>query len=219
MRMKNFFVRQKIKKHTRSLTKYGDDPLSLGKIADLYAQLSQENKARECYERAIKSYYQHDTRLGSDNDFILTLCWKMLEIDPINELAYRTLGQEFCGLSRFNDAAILYQRFAEKLVRVGDYEQAITQYRNVLVICPEKVEIRQRLVALLWRFRRKEETVQELKKIAELAEKDGNVAKALECYKKAVAILPVDSLLQAELRRISQRVRHMEKPLRLVVNT
>ncbi len=217
--MKDFFVRQKIKKYTRSLAKYGDDPLSLEKIADLYVRLSQGDKARECYERAIEVYYQHDTRLGSDNEFILTLCWKLLDLDPVNELSYRILGQEFCGLSRFDDAAALYQRFAEKLTEGGQYEKAITQYRNVLVICPEKIEIRQRLVALLWRCRRKEEAAQELKKIAALAEKDGNVAEALECYKKAVEILPADSLLQAELSRISQCTRHMEKPLQLVVNT
>ena len=216
--MKDFFTKQKIKRYTRSLTKYGDDPLSLDKIADLYAQLSQEHKAREYYERAIEAYYQHDTRLGSDNEFIVTLCWKLLDLDPLNELAHRTLGQEFCGLSRFDDAASLYQHFAEKLTRGGHYEQAIAQYRNVLVICPEKIEVRQHLVALLWRFRRKEETVQELKKIAEQAEKSGNIAKALECYQKAVKILPADSLLQVELRRISQHTRHIEKPLRLVVN-
>ena len=216
--MKNFFIRRKIKKYTRSLTTHSGNPQSLGKIADLYAKLSQEDDAREYYERAIEAYYQHETRLGTENEFVLTLCWKLLDLDPLNASAYRTLGQEFCGLSRFHDAAILYQRFAEKLAKAGQYERAITQYRNVLVIYPEKIEVRQRLVALLWRFRRKEETAQELKKIAELAEKQGNVAKALECYKKAVTILPADSLLQAELQRISQVARHMEKPLKLVVN-
>ena len=216
--MKEFFIKHKIKKYTRSLTKSGDDPQLFGKLADLHVQLSQEDEACEYYERAIEAYYQHETRLGSENEFILTLCWKLLDLDPINEKAYNTLGQEFCGLSRFDDAAILYQRYAEKLARGGCYEQAITQYRNVLVICPEKIEVRQRLVVLLWRFRRREETVQELKKIAELAEKNGNVAKALECYKKAVKILPADSLLQAELRRIIQCTRQMKNPLRLVVN-
>ncbi|PID57756.1 hypothetical protein CSB45_05895 [candidate division KSB3 bacterium] len=215
--MKEFFIRRKIKKYTRSLTKFGDEPQLLEKIADLYVKISENEQARQYYVRTITAYYQGETRLGNDNEFILTQCWKLLDLDPLNELAFHTLGQEFCGLGHFNEAAALYQRFAEKLVQCGHDEKAIAQYRNVAVLRPEDIEVRQRLVTLLWKFRRKEETAHELKKIARLAEKRGHAAKMLECCHKALKLLPADSSLQAELQSLIRSARQMEKPLELVV--
>jgi tetratricopeptide (TPR) repeat protein len=216
--MREFFIRRKIEKYKHRLVKHGDDSLYFQKVAELYLQISQQESAVEYYQKAIEAYYRNDSRLGEDNDFILEVCWKLLEIDPINALTYRILGQEYCGLGEFDEAVKLYKSFAKKLINIAQYEEAIAQYRNVLVLVPEDIEIREEVFSLLWRLRRKEEAVQELKKIADLAEKAENIAKALECYKKAVEIMPAHPDLQTELTRVTQLARNMEKPLRLVVN-
>jgi tetratricopeptide (TPR) repeat protein len=217
--MRSFWAKRKIVKYRRWLAKHGDDAEYFQKVAELYGQISQPMSAVEYYEKAIKAYYREDSRLGAHNDFILHLCWKLFEIDPLNVLACTTLGQEYCGLGEFEEAVELYTSFAGKLVKAAQYDKAIEQYRNALVLVPGDVEVRQRCFALLWRLRRTKEAVQELRKIAELAEHAGNVAKALECYKKAVKIMPSDSVLQTELNRLRQQARAMETPFRLVVNT
>jgi tetratricopeptide (TPR) repeat protein len=71
---------------------------------------------------------------------------------------------------------------------------------------------------LLWRLRRKEEAIQELRKIAEIAERMGNIAKAVECYQKALKILPSNSEFQTELRRLVRLNKRDGNQLRLVVN-
>ncbi len=216
--MKEFFIRRKIEKYRRLLTKHGNDPRYFRHIAELYKQLSKKEKAAHAYQQAIETYYQNGARLGSENEFVMELCWALLDVDPLNTLAHKTLGQEYCGVGEFDEAADLYTSFAKKLLKTGQYREAIEQYRNVLVFKPDNIVVRQNLVSLLWRFRRKAEVLQELQKIAELSERAGNVVKALECYKKAVKISPSESELQAELQRLTQCVRTMETPLRLVVN-
>ena len=216
--MKQFLTKWKIKKHRARLEKYGADATELFTLAQLYRQLAQDEQARESYQEAIEAYYQAGTRVGQDNEFIVMVCWALLALDPVNELAYRTLGQEFCGSCEFEQAVELYTHFAQKLVEAMRFDDAIAQYRNALVLRPENLELHQGLLTVLWRLHRKEEVVQELKTIAGLAEKAHDHGKAIECYRNALKIRPADILLKTELARLVQRVRTMEKPLRLVVN-
>ncbi|MBD3308212.1 tetratricopeptide repeat protein [candidate division KSB3 bacterium] len=216
--MTGVFIKRKIRKYEKRLAAHANDPEYIQDLADLYVQISQPDKARTYYQQAIETYYQRHSRLGEDTTFILDVCGKLLEIDPLNLLAHETLGQEYCSLGEFDDALKLYTAFARKLVQAGQYAKAIEQYRHVLVLTPHDIEIRQQCFSLLWKLRKKNEAIQELEKIAELAERQGNLVKAVECYRKAVKIMPSNSRLQAELSRVSQLTRTLEKPLRLVVN-
>ncbi|PIE33332.1 hypothetical protein CSA56_12235 [candidate division KSB3 bacterium] len=216
--MKEFFIRRKIEKYRRLLDKHGENPRYFQQLAELHGQLSRWEESAQYYQYAIEAYYQQGARLGSDNGFIMDLCRALLDIDPLNRLAYNTLGQEYCGLGEFGEASNLHISFAKKLLKVGQYQEAIEQYRNVLVFEPNNLVVRQSVFSLLWRFRRKAEALQELRKIAELSEKAGNVMKALECYKKAVNISPADTELRAHVKRLTQCVRSIHTPFRLVVN-
>ena len=184
----------------------------------MHLKLSQHEQAGEYYQQAIETYYQEDSRLGEDRDFILDVCWKLLEIDPLHTLAHRMLCQEYCQLGEFDEAIELYTTYASRLTEAALYEEAIAQYRNVLVLTPDDILIHQKCFSLLWKLHRKEDAVQELRKIAELAEKAGHLARVIECYKKALKIMPSHGELQAELRRVAKLVHTREQPLRLVVN-
>jgi tetratricopeptide (TPR) repeat protein len=216
--MKEFLLRRKIRKYERNISEHFDDPAYLQKLAEMYVQVSQRKSAIECYHKAIEAYYQDDSRLGKDNEFILALCWSLLKLEPLDILAHRTLGQEYCSLGEFEEAARLYKSFAVKLAKVGQYDEAILQYRNAFVLFPDDISGRQKCFSLLWRLHRIEEAIQELRKIAELAEGRGNITKAVECYQKALKIMPSRSEFQTELRRLVQLNRRGENQLRLVVN-
>lgn len=216
--MKKFFLQRKIEKYERNIDKHVDDPVYLQKLAEMYVQIARRKLAIEYFHKAIEAYYRDDSRLGQDNEFILNVCWTLLELEPMDMIAYRTLGQEYCSLAEFEEAAKLYRSFATKLAKAGLYDEAIRQYRNVLVLFPDDLQIRQKCFSLLWRLRRKEEAVQELRKIAEIAEKMGDLTKAIECYQKALKIVPSSAEFQGELRRLVHVNRHGENQLRLVVN-
>jgi len=217
--MKEFWLKKRIKKYKRNIEGHFDDPVYLQKLGEMCLQVSQQESAIKYYHKAIEAYYQNDSRLGRNNEFILELCWTLLELEPIDMIAHRTLGQEYCGISEFEEAAKLYKSFATKLAKAGLYDEAILQYRNALVLFPDDMKVRQNCFSLLWRLHRKEEAVQELKKIAEVAERMGNIAKAAECYQKALKIMPSSSEFQGELRRLAQSNRRTgENQLRLVVN-
>jgi tetratricopeptide (TPR) repeat protein len=216
--MKKFLLIRKIEKYERNVDEHVDDPVYLQKLAEMYFRISEQKLAIEYYHKAVEAYYQEDSRLGQNNEFILTLCWKLLELESLDKIAYRTLGQEYCSLGEFEEAAKLYRSFATKLAKAGLYDEAILQYRNALVLFPDDIKVRQKCFSLLWRRHRKEEAVQELKKIAESAERIGNIAKAAECYQKALKIIPSSAEFQGELRRLVQLHRHGENQLRLVVN-
>lgn len=216
--MKGFWLKRKIQKYEQHRDAHADDPVYFHDFAGLYRKGEQIEAAVDCYVNAINAYYREDSRLGVNNDFILTVCWNLLELDPLNTLAHQTIGQELCGLNEFEEAARLYKSFATKLAQAGQYEEAITQYRNVFVLTPNDIKGRQQCFALCWKLRRKNEAIQELQKIAELAEQKGLLAKAVECYQKALKIRPSNPELQAELRRLIQTHKHRHSQLRLVVN-
>ena len=216
--MKKFWLNRKIRKYERRRTIHGDDPAFLYHLATLYRKNEQVEAAIDCCQHAIGAYYHEDSRLGVTNDFILEVCWNLRELDPLNALAHQTIGQELCGLSEFEEAARLYRSFATKLAQAGQYEEAIDQYRNAFVLHSNDIKGRQQCFALLWKLRRKDEAVQELRTIAKLAEQKGLLAKAVECYNKALNIRPASPELQAELRRLVHTHRHQHNQLRLVVN-
>jgi tetratricopeptide (TPR) repeat protein len=216
--MKNIFLKRKIRTYTKRVEKNPNDPVLCVELAEFYLELSQPERAADYYQRAIETYYQEDSRLGEDKDFILEVCWKLLEIDPLHALAHRMLGQEYCQLGEFDEAIDLYAAYAARLTEAALYEEAIAQYRNVLVLNPGDIAIHQKCFSLLWKLHRKEDAVQELRKIAELAEKAGHLAKVIECYKKALKIMPSHGELQAELHRVAKLIHTRKHPLRLVVN-
>lgn len=217
--MKHFFLKRKIRKYTKRLEKQHTNPILCVELAELYLNLSQPEQAAEYYQQAIETYYQEDSSLGEDRDFIVEVCWKLLDIDPLHSLAHRMLGQEYCQLGEFDEAIELYTAYASRLTQAALYEEAIAQYRNVLVLAPDDILIHQKCFSLLWKLHRKEQAVQELRKIAELAEKAGQLGKVIECYKKALKIMPAHAELQAELRRVAKVIHNRKQPLRLVVNT
>jgi tetratricopeptide (TPR) repeat protein len=217
--MKEFWLRRKIKQYEQNPEEYRDDPVYLQALAEVYVQLSQRTEAITYYHKAIEAYYQDNSRLGRNNEFILELCWALLKLEPMDRVAHNTLGQEYCSLGEFEDAIQLYHTFADELARTDQDDEAILQYRNALVLSPNSIEIRQKCFSLLWRLRKKEEAIQELRIIAELAERTGDIPKAVECYQKALKILPASSEFQTELRRLVQLNRNDKNPLRLVVNT
>jgi tetratricopeptide (TPR) repeat protein len=216
--MKEFLLARKIKKYERNLRAHGAEPVYLEKLARLYVQISERETACQYYRQAIEVYYQDDSRLGQNNEFIIAVCWALLELDPLYVVAHQTLGQEYCSLGKFAEAAQLYKLFAVKLAKVGQYQDAILQYRNAFVLLPDDIPGRQECFVLLWKLRRKEEALVELQRIAEIAERMGKLAKAVECYQKALKIAPADPELQAELRRLLQVNRRSDNQLRLVVN-
>jgi tetratricopeptide (TPR) repeat protein len=216
--MKDFLLRRKLKKYEQNVNAHVNDPVYLQELASLYQRSSDQDAAITYYQKAIEAYYQDDSRLGVNNEFILQLCWTLLELDPRNALAYQTLGQEYCSLGEFEEAAQLYKSFAAKLAKAGQHDEAISQYRNVLVLFPDDIKTRQSCFSLLWKRHLKEEAVQELKKIAEIAESKGYIAKAVQCYQKALKIKPSDTEFQQELRRLIQTHRRGNNQLRLVVN-
>lgn len=216
--MKAFFLKRKIKKYVRKLEKDGADPVYLRKLGSLYARIAERDAAIAAYRQCIEAYYQDDSRLGKDNEFILAVCEALLQLDPLDRVAHRTLGQEYCSLGEFAKAAELYKACAVTLANAGQSQEAILEYRNALVLFPENLKWRQECFGLLWKLHRQDEAVQELKKIAALAESMGNISKALECYQKALKIAPADAELQTELRRLGHLNRPGEKQLRLVVN-
>ena len=216
--MREFLLRKKLKKYERNVEAHADDPVYLWELAMLYQQLSDQETAITYYQQSIEAYYQDDSRLGVNNEFILDVCWSLLELDSQNFLAHQTLGQEYCSLGEFEEAAKLYKSLAAKLAKTGQYHEAILQYRNALVLFPDDIKGRQSCFSLLWKLRRKEEAVQELKKIAEIAESKGYTAKAVECYQKALKIMPSNTEFQKELRRLIQTHRRGHSQLRLVVN-
>jgi tetratricopeptide (TPR) repeat protein len=217
--MKEFWLRRKIKRYEQNLEEHCDDPVYLQELAEGYIQLSQRTEAITYYHKAIEAYYQDNSRLGRNNAFILELCWALLKLEPMDRLAHNALGQEYCSIGEFEDATRLYHTFADELAKTDQDDEAILQYRNALVLSPDNIEIRQKCFSLLWRLRKKEEALQELRTIADIAERTGNIPKAVECYQKVLKILPASSEFQTELRRLVQLNRSDTPPLRLVVNT
>jgi len=216
--MKRFWLKRKIQKYERRRVNHADDPVFLYNLATLYRKDEQVEAAIACCQQVIGAYYREESRLGVDNDFILDVGWNLRELDPLNALAHQTIGQELCGLCDFEGAARLYRSFAAELAQAGQYEEAIDQYRNAFVLHSDDIKSRQQCFALLWKLRRKDEAVQELRKIAGLAEQKGLLSKAVECYNKALKIRPSNPELQAELSRLVHTHRHQHNQLRLVVN-
>ena len=114
--MSAFFMKRRIQKHLRRIEKYGEIPEDLKAVADAYAQAAETASAIAVYQRAIEAYYCEGARVGKENAFIFETCHRLLAIDPLNALAYQTLGQEYCGVNAFDTASRLYQVFAKKLV-------------------------------------------------------------------------------------------------------
>lgn len=218
MMIKEFWIKHQIRAYFRRIEKYGEQPEYLKKVAELLTQIGNIEQAKRYYQQAIDAYYREGGRLGDGRAFIFDVCESLLALDPLNVAAYSTLGQEYCGLNEFETASRLYQRFAVQLVKAGRIDEAIMQYRNVLIFFPDHLEIRERLLALLIRVRKRDESVQELRKIAELSEKMGRVGKAMVCYKKALQLMPSHAEIRAALKRLASRARTSERSLRLVVN-
>ena len=216
--MSAFFMKRRIQKHLRRIEKYGEIPEDLKAVADAYAQAAETASAIAFYQRAIEAYYCEGARVGKENAFIFETCHRLLAIDPLNALAYQTLGQEYCGVNAFETASRLYQAFAKKLVDAERYEDAIAQYRNVLVFEPDHFGMRERILSLLLKLRKRTEAAHEFQKLAELAEKMGRSGKAVEYYKNALQLMPSQTEAHAALRRLTKQNRMSEAPLRLVVN-
>ncbi len=92
--MKEFFIKRRIERYTRHVHKHLHDPIYLEKLGTLCVQVSQKDLAVQYYQSAIDAYYRDDSLLGEDKEFILSLCWQLREIDALNILAWRTLGEE-----------------------------------------------------------------------------------------------------------------------------
>ncbi len=218
MMIKQFLMRRRIRVYLRRVEKYGAVPEYVKKLADLYAQAADIEQAKRLYQQAIEAHYREGGRLGDGQAFVFDVCESLLAIDPLNILAHSTLGQEYCGLNEFDAANQLYQQFAEQLANAGQLDEAILQYRNALVFLPDQIEIRERLLTLLFQARKREECVQELRKIADLSEQMGRSGKAIAYYKKALQLMPSHAECQSALKRLASRVRTSERSLRLVVN-
>lgn len=216
--MKEFLLKRKLKKYEQRLPAYADDAAYLFQGVLLYQQLSQREAAIATGHKAIEAYYQSNSRLGVNNELIFKICHTLLELDATDVLAHQTLGQEYCGLGEFETAAKLYVTLGATLAKTGRYEEALSQYQNVLVLFPDDIKVRQNCFLLLWKLHRKEDAVQELKRIAEIAERKGQVAKSVECYRKAIKIMPSRTEFHQELRRLLHSHRQGENQLRLVVN-
>ena len=219
--IKQLWVKHQIRAYLRRIEKYGERPEYVKTLAELYVRSGNIEEAKLWYQQAIEAHYRGGGRLGDRQPFVFEVCEALLAIDPLNSVAYSTLGQEYCGLSEFERASRLYQDFAEQLVSAGKIDEAIAQYRNVLVFFPERIELRERMLALLVQARKREESAQELRKIAEIAEKMGQTGKAAAYYKKALQLMPSYVECQAALKRLAgsrTRAHANERLLRLVVN-
>lgn len=217
LNMKLLWAKYRIRRYLRRIEKYGETPEYLKKLAESYLRVGELEQAKTCYQQAIEAYYRGGSRLGDGQPFVFDVCESLLAIDPLNSVAHSTLGQEYCGLNEFEAASRLYRHFAEQLVNDGQLDEAITQYRNVLVFFPDRLDIRERLLSLLVRTRKRQESAQELRKIAEILENMGQTGKAIAYYKKALQLMP-SAECQSALKRLSPRVRTNERTLRLVVN-
>jgi len=216
--IKEWWITHQIRAYLRRIEKYGETSGDLKKLAEFSVQRGDVEEAKMFYQQAIEAYYRDGGRLGDGKAFVFEICEALLQLDPLNSLAHSTLGQEYCGLNEFEMASQLYQRFAEQLARAGRVDEAILQYRNVLVFFPDHFDIRERLLTLLFQARKREECVQELRKIAELSEKIGDRGKAAAYYRKALQLMPSHVETQAALRRLTSRARAGERSLRLMVN-
>src|SRR5919202_170709 len=153
----------------------GDLMLRQGNIADAISH----------YERAVDLY----TEGGFFNNAI-ALCNKILRNSPGRNSIYYKLGKISARKGFVNDAKQNFLEYADRMQKMGEFEEAFRALKEFADLCPDQDDIRLMLADQLVRKDRKAEAIEQLQRLYEKFESEGRTTEARATIDRMKAIEP-----------------------------
>jgi tetratricopeptide (TPR) repeat protein len=185
-----------------------DDRELRKQLAELYIKAGDIPNAVDHY----MSLVLHCTPTNDNQEAILYL-EKVLELDPTNNRAKKSLAQAYLQTGKRDLAIQLWSTAAKSFANTKEFQESIELYSELVHHDPLNPEWRSELSSLLIKVERIPDAVRELKLLADFHVQRGQIQEAFTTYEKIISLTPQD--LDAKKRAIATAQR-LNQPERVV---
>lgn len=161
------------------------DVALFNRVGDLLLRQGNVGSAVDHYERAVDLY----TDSGFHNNAI-ALCNKILRNAPGRSSIYYKLGRISAKKGFTNDAKQNFLEYADRMQRIGQFEEAFRALKEFADLCPDQDDIRLMLADQLVRGDRKTEAIDQLQFLFEKFDAEGRTREARATLERMKAIDP-----------------------------
>src|SRR5918911_2155879 len=155
------------------------------RVGDLMLRQGNMADAISHYERAVDLY----TEGGFFNNAI-ALCNKILRNSPGRNSIYYKLGKISARKGFVNDAKQNFLEYADRMQKMGEFEEAFRALKEFADLCPDQDDIRLMLADQLSKQNRGPEALEQLQVLYERFQDDGQDAQAQAMLDRMKAIDP-----------------------------
>src|SRR5919199_1352424 len=161
------------------------DVALFNRVGDLMLRQGNIPDAISHYERAVDLY----TEGGFFNNAI-ALCNKILRNSPGRNSIYYKLGKISARKGFVNDAKQNFLEYADRMQKIGEFEEAFRALKEFADLCPDQDDIRLMLADQLIRSDRKAEAIEQLQTLYEKFQAEGRTTEARATIDRMRAIDP-----------------------------
>src|SRR5919204_5494770 len=155
------------------------------RVGDLLLRQGNVADAIGHYEKAVDLY----TEGGFFNNAI-ALCNKILRNSPGRNSIYYKLGKISARKGFVNDAKQNFLEYADRMQKMGEFEEAFRALKEFADLCPDQDDIRLMLADQLVRKDRKAEAIEQLQTLYEKFHAEGRTTEARATIDRMKAIDP-----------------------------
>ena len=155
------------------------------RVGDLLLRQGNVGAAVDHYERAVDLYTD-----GGFHNNAIALCNKILRNAPGRNSVYYKLGRISAKKGFTNDAKQNFLEYADRMQRIGQFEEAFRALKEFADLCPDQDDIRLMLADQLVRGDRKAEAIEQLQFLFEKFEAEGRAQEARATVERMRAIDP-----------------------------
>ncbi|HEY7696832.1 MAG TPA: tetratricopeptide repeat protein, partial [Vicinamibacteria bacterium] len=179
---------------------------TIKKIGDLYARLNRNREACEEYAKVADFYARDGFLLKS------IAIWKQInKLDPATIEPYLNLADLYAKQGLMMEAKGQYQIVVDEFIKRGRARDAGDVLKKMADIDPADLKIRSKLADLYQRDGNQAKAIEEHVAIAEELTKKGHLSEALQVLEKGLRIDPKSSSLRGEVARIHLVQKNFEK--------
>src|ERR687886_1123656 len=161
------------------------DVALFNRVGDLMLRQGNIPDAISHYEKAVDLY----TEGGFFNNAI-ALCNKILRNSPGRNSIYYKLGKISARKGFVNDAKQNFLEYADRMQKLGEFEEAFRALKEFADLCPDQDDIRLMLADQLVRKDRKAEAIEQLQTLYEKFQAEGRTTEARATLDRMKAIDP-----------------------------